>query len=154
MRDAAPPPGSPGSALPRNQSVNWSCDLPVPLLLGDVVDRVDFNRGRGSFGRRRSGSHGPVLIPRAPHRIAWIGYSAYRILSETVNGSTRPMAKSTLTKADATRTASGGSGRHKLDATERAHGRAAAAGRAADDHPAGPNLWVSPRSRPAASSSG
>ena len=30
------------------------------------------------------------------------------------------MAKSTLTKADATRTASGGSGRHKLDATERA----------------------------------
>ena len=29
------------------------------------------------------------------------------------------MAKSTLTKADATRTASGGSDRHKLDATER-----------------------------------
>jgi Lrp/AsnC family transcriptional regulator for asnA, asnC and gidA len=30
------------------------------------------------------------------------------------------MAKSTLTKADAARTAPGGSGRHKLDATERA----------------------------------
>ena len=30
------------------------------------------------------------------------------------------MAKSTLVKADATRTASGGPGRHKLDATERA----------------------------------